>query len=90
MGDKAGSTPAIMYTALDPSRDDQDGDSALDTVISAIDDTVVVQKSKNRDWPAIAVDSLGVFISLGKTLGTNWTNFIHNLKFTIRCYFDFP
>ena len=57
--DKAGSSPAIMYTALNPSMDDQDGDSALDTVISAIDDTVVVQKSKNRDWPAIAVDSLG-------------------------------
>ena len=57
--DKAGSTPAIMYTALNPSMDDQDGDSALDNVISAIDDTVVVQKSKNRDWPAIAVDSLG-------------------------------
>ena len=34
--DKAGSSPAIMYTALNPSMDDQDGDSALDTVISAI------------------------------------------------------
>ena len=54
-----GSQHAIKYTVIDPSLDDQDGDSALDSVISVIDDTIIVQRSKNRDWPAIAIDSKG-------------------------------
>ena len=56
--DKSGQH-SIKYTALNPAKDDQDGDEALDTVISEIDDTIVSQRSKNRDWPAIATDSLG-------------------------------
>ncbi|MDP6324134.1 MAG: CARDB domain-containing protein [Candidatus Thalassarchaeaceae archaeon] len=47
----------ILYTLLDPSLDDQDGTSADDGVISIIEDTEVVRRQQNRDWPAIAVDS---------------------------------
>ena len=54
-----GSQHAIKYTVIDPSLDDQDGDAALDSVISVIDDTIITQRSKNRDWPAIAIDSVG-------------------------------
>ena len=57
--DKGGGQQSIKYTSLNPSMDDQDGDEALDTVISIIDDTIVTKREKNRDWPAIAVDSLG-------------------------------
>jgi len=48
----------ILYTLIDPSQDDQDGDSADDDVISIIDDHDVSVHSQNRDWPAIATDSL--------------------------------
>ncbi|HIH80752.1 MAG TPA: hypothetical protein HA303_05985 [Candidatus Thalassarchaeaceae archaeon] len=48
---------SIMYTLLDPSQDDQDGGSALDAVLSIINDEEVVSEQHNRDWPAIDVDS---------------------------------
>ena len=48
----------ILYTLLDPSLDDQDGSAADDSTISIIDDTDVVVRQQNRDYPAIAVDSL--------------------------------
>ena len=51
---------SIKYTVLDPFRDDLDGSAALDTDITLVDDYVVSQRAKNRDWPAIAVDSRGV------------------------------
>ena len=47
----------ILYTMIDPSQDDQDGDSASDDVISIINDYEVSVHSQNRDWPAIATDS---------------------------------
>ena len=47
----------ILYTMIDPSQDDQDGDSASDEVISIINDYEVSVHSQNRDWPAIATDS---------------------------------
>lgn len=50
---------SIKYTVLDPFRDDLDGSAALDTDITLVDDYVVSQRAKNRDWPAIAVDSRG-------------------------------
>ena len=52
-----GSQHEILYTLLDPSLDDQDGTSADDGVISIIEDTEVVRRQQNRDWPALAVDS---------------------------------
>ena len=54
--DKAGQW-TIFYTMLDPSQDDQDGDSAVDAVITIIDDFEVSVHTQNRDWPAIDVDS---------------------------------
>jgi uncharacterized membrane protein len=42
---------------LDPSQDDQNGDSAVDAVITIIDDFEVSVHTQNRDWPAIDVDS---------------------------------
>ncbi|MEE2747970.1 MAG: CARDB domain-containing protein [Candidatus Thermoplasmatota archaeon] len=48
----------ILYTLLDPSLDDQDGSAAEDSTISIIEDTEVVRRQQNRDWPAIAVDSV--------------------------------
>ncbi|SVA12501.1 uncharacterized protein METZ01_LOCUS65355 [marine metagenome] len=54
--DKAGQW-AILYTMLDPSQDDQDGDSSVDAVITIINDFEVSFHSQNRDWPAIDVDS---------------------------------
>ena len=50
---------AIMYTLLDPSLHNQDGTSAEDATISIVDDFVVSQRNQDRDWPALAVDSLG-------------------------------
>ncbi len=50
---------AIMYTLLDPSLDDQDGSPSDDSTISVVDDYVVSQRNQDRDWPAIALDSLG-------------------------------
>ena len=48
----------IMYTLLDPSLDDQNGDSSLDSVLSVVpDDYEVTNNPQNRDWPAIDVDS---------------------------------
>ena len=48
----------IMYTLLDPSLDDQNGDASIDSVISVIpDDFEVANSPQNRDWPAIDVDS---------------------------------
>ena len=48
----------IMYTLLDPSLDDQSGDSSLDSVLSVVpDDYEVANDPQNRDWPAIDVDS---------------------------------
>jgi len=47
----------ILYTMIDPSKDDQDGDSASDDVISIINDFEVSVHTQNRDWPAIATDS---------------------------------
>ena len=48
----------IMYTLLDPSLDDQNGDSSLDSVLSIVpDDFEVANDPQNRDWPAIDVDS---------------------------------
>jgi uncharacterized membrane protein len=55
--DKA-SQHTILYTLLDPSMDDQDGSVSDDTTISMIDDTEVARLQQNRDYPAIAVDSL--------------------------------
>tara|TARA_B100001115_G_C15848584_1_gene429512 strand:- start:13304 stop:18346 length:5043 start_codon:yes stop_codon:yes gene_type:complete len=57
--DKGGGQQSIKYTALNPSMDDQDGSEAFDNVISIIDDTIVTKREKNRDWPAVAVDSMG-------------------------------
>jgi len=54
--DKAGQW-TILYTLLDPSQDNQDGDSAVDGVITIINDFDVSFHSQNRDWPAIDVDS---------------------------------
>jgi len=54
--DKAGQW-TILYTLLDPSQDDQDGDSSVDAVITIINDYEVSFHSQNRDWPAIDVDS---------------------------------
>ena len=39
----------ILYTLLDPSQDDQSGDSAIDNVISIIDDFEVSVHTQNRD-----------------------------------------
>ena len=47
----------ILYTLIDPSQDDQNGDSAVDNVISLIDDFEVSRHTQNRDWPAIDTDS---------------------------------
>ena len=47
----------IQYTLVDPSQDDQNGDSAIDNVISLIDDFEVSVHTQNRDWPAIDTDS---------------------------------
>jgi len=47
----------ILYTLIDPSQDDQNGDSAVDSVISLIDDFEVSVHTQNRDWPAIDTDS---------------------------------
>ena len=48
----------IFYTILDPSLDDQNGDSSLDSVLSVVpDDFEVANNPQNRDWPAIDVDS---------------------------------
>ena len=48
----------IYYTLLDPSLDDQSGDSSLDSVLSVVpDDYEVANNPQNRDWPAIDVDS---------------------------------
>ena len=48
----------IMYTLLDPSLDDQNGDSSLDSTLSVVpNDFEVANNPQNRDWPAIAVDS---------------------------------
>ncbi|MDP6899792.1 MAG: CARDB domain-containing protein [Candidatus Thalassarchaeaceae archaeon] len=55
--DKA-SQHTIWYTLLDPSLDDQDGSVSDDNTITIIDDTEVSRRQQNRDWPAIAVDSL--------------------------------
>jgi len=55
--DKAGQYK-IMYTVLDPSLDDQNGDSSVDSVISILtSDYEVANNPQNRDWPAIDVDS---------------------------------
>ena len=55
--DKAGQYK-IMYTLLDPSLDDQNGDASLDSVLSILpDDYEVTNNPQNRDWPAIDVDS---------------------------------
>ncbi|SUZ82348.1 uncharacterized protein METZ01_LOCUS35202 [marine metagenome] len=55
--DKAGQYK-IMYTLLDPSLDDQNGDASLDSVLSVLpDDYEVTNNPQNRDWPAIDVDS---------------------------------
>ena len=48
---------AIMYTLLDPSLDDQSGDSTTDAAISIIGDYEVALHQQNRDWPAIDIDS---------------------------------
>ena len=50
--DKAGSSPAIMYTALDPA--EMIKMEIVPLMQLALLMTVVVQRSKNRDWPAIA------------------------------------
>ena len=48
----------IMYTLLDPSLDDQNGDSSLDSTLSVVpNDFEVANNPQNRDWPAIDVDS---------------------------------
>ena len=54
--DKAGQY-SIMYTLLDPYLDDRDGGSALDSVISVVNDYEVANNPQNRDYPAIDVDS---------------------------------
>ena len=55
--DKAGQY-SIKYTILDPSLDDQDGGTSLDSVLSILNqDYVVASNPQNRDWPAIDVDS---------------------------------
>ena len=54
--DKAGQW-TILYTLLDPSQDNQDGDSAMDGVITIINDFDVSFHSHNRYWPAIDADS---------------------------------
>jgi len=48
----------ILYTLLDPSLAAMDGSASDDNAISIIDDTDVVVRQQNRDYPAIAVDSL--------------------------------
>jgi len=50
---------AIMYTAIDPSLAAQNGVQSDDITLTVIDDTVVSQRSQNRDWPAISIDSRG-------------------------------
>jgi len=49
----------ILYTMIDPSQDDQNGDSAIDDVISLVNDFDVSVHTQNRDWPAIDTDSEG-------------------------------
>ncbi len=54
--DKSGQH-AIMYTAINPFKDDRDGSAATDGSITVVQDTIVEKRSNNRDWPAIAIDS---------------------------------
>ncbi|MEC7142169.1 MAG: hypothetical protein VXW30_01135 [Candidatus Thermoplasmatota archaeon] len=49
---------AIKYTVLDPSLHPQDGTAADESVISVVNDMIVSQRQQDRDWPAIAVDSM--------------------------------
>ena len=56
--DKAGQHK-IMYTALDPSKAQQDGSASDDSTITLIADEIIAQHSNNRDWPTIDVDSQG-------------------------------
>ena len=46
----------IMYTLIDPSLDDQNGDQSTDSAITIINDFKVSSYPQNRDWPAIDVD----------------------------------
>ena len=50
----------IWYQMLDPAMHEQDGTTAVDGLngISIIDDYEVKTASQDRDWPAIAIDSL--------------------------------
>jgi uncharacterized membrane protein len=50
----------IWYQLLDPAMHEQDGSNAIDGLngISLIDDYEVRTGSQDRDWPAVAVDSL--------------------------------
>ena len=50
----------IWYQLLDPAMHQQDGSNAIDGLngISIIDDYEVRTGSQDRDWPAVAVDSL--------------------------------
>ena len=54
--DKAGQW-TIMYTLIDPSLDDQNGDQSTDSALTIINDFEVSSHPQNRDWPAIDVDS---------------------------------
>ena len=54
--DKAGQW-TIMYTLLDPSLDDQNGDETTDSAITIVNDFEVSSHPQNRDWPAIDIDS---------------------------------
>lgn len=48
----------IKYTLLDPSLDDRNGDSSLDSILSVVpNDYDIANNPQNRDWPAIDVDS---------------------------------
>ena len=54
--DKSGQH-SIVYTALNPWNDDQDGTATDDGTLTLIEDTIVSQRAHNRDWPSIAIDS---------------------------------
>ena len=48
----------IVYTALNPWAASLNGSESDDSTLTLIDDTVVVQRTQNRDNPRIAIDSL--------------------------------
>ena len=56
--DKSGQH-SIKYTVLNPALATQNGEKSTDSTLTVVEDTIISQQQKNRDWPAIALDSLG-------------------------------